>query len=98
MTYLLHRSHRRTSANTKFVITVLRQLWSRDLDGGQSAHRRQVKPTEALNRRSSHKHSLRNADVAAVGPALPTILPGRWRWCDRPWLCDVRESKTRFTR
>ena len=22
-----------------------------------------------------------------------TSLPGRWRWCDRPWLCDARESK-----
>jgi hypothetical protein len=20
-------------------------------------------------------------------------LPGRWRWCDRPWLCDAQESK-----
>ena len=26
-----------------------------------------------------------------------TSLPGRWRWCDRPWLCDARESRTRFT-
>jgi len=26
-----------------------------------------------------------------------TSLPGRWRWCDRPWLCDARKSKTRFT-
>jgi hypothetical protein len=23
----------------------------------------------------------------------PTSLPGRWRWCDRPWLCDARKSK-----
>jgi hypothetical protein len=23
----------------------------------------------------------------------PTSLPGRWRWCDRPWLCDAQESK-----
>ena len=23
-----------------------------------------------------------------------TSLPGRWRWCDHPWLCDARESKT----
>src|SRR5215467_5290532 len=22
-----------------------------------------------------------------------TSLPGRWRWCDRPWLCDAPESK-----
>lgn len=20
-------------------------------------------------------------------------LPGRWRWCDRPWLCDAQKSK-----
>jgi transposase len=26
-----------------------------------------------------------------------TSLPGRWRWCDRPRLCDARKSKTRFT-
>jgi hypothetical protein len=26
-----------------------------------------------------------------------TSLPGRWRWCDRPWLCEARESKTHFT-
>jgi hypothetical protein len=24
-------------------------------------------------------------------------LPGRWRWCDRSWPCDARQSKTRFT-
>ena len=27
----------------------------------------------------------------------PTSLPGRWRWCDRPWLCAAQASKTRFT-
>src|SRR5258708_7579054 len=27
----------------------------------------------------------------------PTSLPGRWRWCDRSWPCDARQSKTRFT-
>src|ERR1700692_3865526 len=26
-----------------------------------------------------------------------TSLPGRWRWCDRPRLCDARKSKTRST-
>ena len=26
-----------------------------------------------------------------------TSLPGRWRWCDRPRLCDAQDSKTRFT-
>src|SRR5215813_9690916 len=25
----------------------------------------------------------------------PTSLPGRWRWCDRSWPCDARQSKTR---
>src|SRR5262249_9350932 len=20
-------------------------------------------------------------------------LPGRWRWCDRPWLCDARKEQ-----
>jgi len=27
----------------------------------------------------------------------PMSLPGRWRWCDRPWLCDAQKKQARFT-
>ena len=27
----------------------------------------------------------------------PRSLPGRWRWCDRPWLCDAQKASALHT-
>ena len=27
----------------------------------------------------------------------PRSLPGRWRWCDRPWLCDAQTASALHT-
>jgi len=46
-------------------------------------------------RRPINLHSRTTESRRSAGEL--TSLPGRWRWCDRPWLCDARESRTRFT-
>src|SRR5215813_15650677 len=27
----------------------------------------------------------------------PRSLPGRWRWCDRPWLCELKKASALHT-
>ena len=34
-----------------------------------------------------------NYRISADHRREPRSLPGRWRWCDRPWLCDAQKSK-----
>jgi hypothetical protein len=37
--------------------------------------------------------SIANYRISADHRREPRSLPGRWRWCDRPWLCDAQKSK-----
>jgi transposase len=30
-------------------------------------------------------------------PAGSKVPPGRWRWCDRPWLCDAQKASALHT-
>jgi hypothetical protein len=44
-------------------------------------------------KRYRHASSIANYRIPADHRRDPRCLPGRWRWCDRPWLCDAQKSK-----
>ena len=49
--------------------------------------------TEAMLR-SNYQTCQQNHQIPAHRRE-PMSLPGRWRWCDRPWVCDARKEPKR---
>jgi hypothetical protein len=44
-----------------------------------------------------HANSVANYRIPADHRRNPRSLPGRWRWCDRPWLCDAQKASALHT-
>jgi len=44
-----------------------------------------------------HADSVANYRIPADHWRDPRSLPGRWRWCDRPWLCDAQKASALHT-
>src|SRR5215471_7271752 len=44
-----------------------------------------------------HANSIAIRRIPADHRRDPRSLPGRWRWCDRPWLCDAQKASALHT-
>jgi hypothetical protein len=44
-----------------------------------------------------HANSIANYRIPADHRRDPRSLPGRWRWCDRPWPCDAQKASALHT-
>src|SRR5215475_15657043 len=44
-----------------------------------------------------HTNSIANYRIPADHRRDPRSLPGRWRWCDRPRLCDAQKASALHT-